>query len=177
MPGLLAAGVLAWPKAMRVGAVGLLVGVWTLGQGSLVAEMGRPIAERRLAERLEAEGVRGIVASGALVQVVADLSRGRVGGIEFRSYWPRLGRRYADRFDPAGPVVCVVDLDKPASNADEPGSLVRRFVEDHPGRARLVAQVENYRVWRLEMPLDSLLGEPGDPLARLEGESRAIVSR
>jgi hypothetical protein len=174
LPGLLASALLAWPKAARACAVGLLVGVWTLGQASLVAEMGRPIAERRLADRLEAEGVRGIVASGAVVQVVADLSRGRVGGIEFRSHWPRLGARYADRFDPAGPIVCVVDRAK-AGLDDEPSALLDQFRTSHPGRARLVAEVENYRVWRLDTTLVEFLAEPDGPLPG-PGDS-AIVSR
>ncbi len=164
LPGLIASALLAWPRAARVGAAGLLVGVWMFGQAGLVAEMDRPIAERRLADRLEAEGVRGIVASGALVQVVADLTRGHVGGIEFRSYWPRLGRRYVDRFDPTGPVVCVIDLDKPIPTADEPGALVREIAAGRPGRARLVAEVEHYQVWRLDVPLGEFLEGPGLPL-------------
>ncbi len=175
LPGLLASALLAWPKIARAGAVGLLVGVWTLGQATLVAEMGRPIAERRLADRLDAEGVRGIVASGAVVQVVANLSRGRVGGIEFRSYWPRLGRRYINRFDPRGPIVCVVDVDKSSPSGDEPGALVRQLVASRPERARLVAEVEHYQVWRLDLPLAEFLGEPGAPLP-IKEES-AIVAR
>lgn len=175
LPGLLASALLAWPRAARVAASGLLVGVWTLGQAGLVAEMGRPNPERRLADRLEAEGVRGIVASGALVQVVADLTRGQVGGIEYHSYWPRLGRRYADRFDPVGPVVCVVDLDKPIPTPDEPGAVVREIAAARPARARLVAQVEHYQVWRLDVPLGEILGEPGSPLPG--GGPSAIVSR
>ncbi|HEY2158904.1 MAG TPA: hypothetical protein VGH33_24955 [Isosphaeraceae bacterium] len=174
LPGLLASALLTWPRAARAAAAGLLLGVWILGQASLVAEMDRPVAERRLADRLEAEGVRGIVASGALVQVVADLSHGHVGGIEFRSHWPRLGRRYADRFDPAGPIVCVVDRAKLSAD-DEPGSLVDEFVASHPWRARLVAEVENYQVWRLDTTLDEFLAEPGDPLP--VGGDSAIVSR
>ena len=175
LPGVLASGVLAWPKAARAGAVGMLVGVWTLGQAGLVAEMGRPNAERRLADRLEAEGFRGIVASGALVQVVADLSRGRVGGIEYRSYWPRIGRRYADRFEAAGPIVCVVDLDKTSPTGDEPGARLRELAASRPDRARLVAEVEHYQVWRLDVPLAEFLDEPADPLPG-EGAS-AIVAR
>lgn len=173
LPGLLASAVLAWPRPARAGAVGLLVAVWSLGQASLVAEMGGPNAERRLADRLEAEGVRGIVASGALVQVVADLSAGRVGGIEYRSSWPRIGRRYADRFDPRGPIICVADLDRLASDPpDEPGPRVRAFAAENPGRARLVAEVGHYEVWSLDVPLDEFLDGP------LSGEeSSAIVSR
>jgi hypothetical protein len=175
LPGLVASALLAWPRAARAGAAGLLLGVWTLGQASLVAEMDRPVAERRLADRLEAEGVRGIVAHWAVVQVVADLSHGRVGGIEFHPHWPRLGRRYADRFDPAGPIVCVFDRDKAGMGDDEPGSLVGQFVANHPGRARLVAEVENYRVWRLDTTLDEFLGRPDVPLPG--GGDSAIVAR
>jgi hypothetical protein len=172
LPGLLASAVLAWPKPVRAGAIGLLVGVWTIGQASLVAEMDRPNPERRLAERLEAEGIRGIVASGAVVQVVADLSLGRVGGIEYHSFWPRLGRRYADRFDPRGPFICVVDLDKSNVTGDEPLGRVREFAASRPDRARLVAEVEHYQVWSLDLPLDEFLAVP------LPGEGgSAIVSR
>ena len=173
LPGLLASALLAWPKAARAGAMALLLGVWTLGQASLVVEMGRPNLERRLADRLEAQGTRGIIASGSLVQVVADLSGGRVGGVEYRSSWPRIGRRYADRFPSGEPIICVIDLDRLGRDAtDEPGPGVRAFALAHPERARLVDTVEHYEVWSLDIPLDEFLGEPLSAK-----EASAIVSR
>jgi hypothetical protein len=173
LPGLLASAVLALPRVARWSATALLIGVWTLGQASLVVEMGRPNLERRLADRLEARGTRGIVASGFLVQIVADLSRGHVGGIEYRSNWPRIGRRYADRFPVGAPITCVVDLDRLGFGAtDEPGPAVLAFAAAQPDRARLVATVEHYEVWQLDVPLDEFLGEPLS-----ENGTSAIVSR
>ncbi len=162
LPGLLAAALLAWPRRARWPALAFLLGVWAAGQANLVAEMDRPNLERRLVARLERMGIRGIVGNKALVQIVADLSRGQVGGMEFHSYWPRLGRRYADRFPPGEPIICVFDLDRVdlGPEEEEPGALVRRLAEESPARARLVAEVERYQVWRLDVPLEEFLAEP-----------------
>jgi hypothetical protein len=150
---------------MGTPALAVLLGTWLVGQANLAAEMSGPNVERELARRLEAEGVRAIVANGALLQVVADLSHGRVGGLEYRSRWPRIRVRYADRFRPEGPVVCVIDLDRRDDPADdEPGRRIFGFVSKDPGRAHLVAEVSHYRIWRLDTTLAEFLEEPGSHL-------------
>jgi hypothetical protein len=58
---------------------------------------------------------------------------------------------------------------------DEPASLVDRFLADHPGRGRLVAEVEGYHIWRLDIPLDEFLSTPDVPLPG--GGESAIVAR
>jgi hypothetical protein len=176
LPGLLASGLLACRKWARATALACLLGVWCVGQVNLFAEMGSPNPERKLAERLEAEGVRVIVANGALVQVIADLSAGRVGGLEYRSHWPRIGDRYTNRFPADGPIICVVDLDRIGDLAgDEPGPRLREIIASLPGQAHLVAAVERYQVWLLDLTLAEFLDERGVPLP--ERPASAIVAR
>jgi hypothetical protein len=176
LPGLLATGAMAWPKQLRIAALAMLLATWSLGQANLAAEMSGPNVERELALRLETEGVNAIVANGALVQVVADLSHGRVGGLEYRSRWPRIRDRYAARFRTEDPVVCVVDLDRRDDPADdEPGRRILGFVSKEPGRAHLVAEVAHYQVWRLDTTLAEFLEEPGSHLPGLPPS--AIVAR
>ncbi len=62
-----------------------------------------------------------------------------------------------------------------APPATSPASSSAQFVASRPDRARLIAEVEHYRVWRLDVPLRHLLGDAGDPLPA-EGDS-AIVAR
>lgn len=177
LPGLLATASLAWPKAARVGAISLLMGVWTASQFGLRAEMDRPRPEKDLIARLEAAEIRGIVAYGPLAILVADLSSGRVGAVCYGTAWPRLGDRYLDRLPSEGPIFCVLDLDPDGRFGpnENPVAEVRELSGSRPDLARLVDRVGCYEIWRLDMPLAEFRAFRAAPLP--DGPRSAIVAR
>ena len=94
LPGLLAVGVLASPSAQGVAGrgssggplgTGTVVGAGRHGPG-LPGTAAGPGAARR--------GVRVGVASPPQALIVANLSHGEVGAVEYQPIWDRLGQRY-----------------------------------------------------------------------------------
>ncbi len=165
LPGLVASGLLIWPVRARVGALALLVGLWGTSQVNLWADMDRPSPVRPLAEDLRQRGVRGIVAPTPVALLVAELTSGQVGAVEYHSTWPRLRDRYADRFKPGEPVVCVVDtnLHGPPTTEDLVGQL-HALARLYPDRVGLDRRIGAFEIWHADLPLAEILTPAFDPL-------------
>lgn len=159
LPGLLATGLLAWPRAARVAVAAALLGLWGASQANLWADMGRPSALRPLADDLARRGVPAIVAHAHVALLVANLTHGEVGAVEYQTTWPRLGDRYAHRFLPGRPVVCVVDRDHGGID-DGLGLRVRALADRFPDRVRLARRLGPLEVWEAELTLAEVLDRP-----------------
>jgi hypothetical protein len=185
LPGLLASGIRALPRPRGVCLAILLLGPWALAQVNLWAELDRPSPLRPLADELERRGVKGIVAETPVALMVANLTHGRVGALEYHSKWPRLGDRYADRFPEGRPVTCVVDTqltwhpgeDPTGSLLENIGPALRRLAARRPTRVRLAWRVSHFEAWDVDLPLAEILPEGENPLShppasvKLAGES------
>jgi hypothetical protein len=157
LPGLLARGLLTWPRPARMAATAILLGTWAASQGQLYVEMGRPCPLRPLAGELERRGVAGIVAPSHVALLVADLTAGRVGGLEYQHAWPRLRQRYANRFVAGRPIVCVVDLGHRLSGDGDLGQALYALALRRPGRVRRTGREGHYEIWEADLTLSELL--------------------
>jgi hypothetical protein len=187
LPGLIAAAIRALPQPGRWAACLLLLGPWTTAQANLWADLDRPSPLRRLAESLERRNVQGIIAETPIALMVVNLTHGRVGALEYRSSWPRLNDRYADRFPVSAPIVCVDDLTLTwFPGEDHTGALLKRFGERldelarlYPGRVRRAWVVDHFAVWEADVPLGEIFDGgaillPSKPAsAKLSGVSPA----
>jgi hypothetical protein len=157
LPGLIAQGLLIWTPLVRwVGGVALL-GVWSLAQVQLWAEMDRPSPFRPVAQELEARGVKGFVAATPIVLILADLTAGRLGGLEYHSFWPRVMNRYADRFPPGEPIVCVNDLKYGRPPIEDIGRRLHGLAGRHPYRVNRVWQEGQYEIWIADVPMNEIM--------------------
>lgn len=167
LPGLLASAVAALRPRARWLMAALLIVPWSAAQANLWAELGGPSPVRALVADLERRGVDGIVAQTPVALRVANLSHGRIGALEFRPTWQRLGVRYASRFSSSEPVVCVVDLDYPWpspggfrwSPRQDFGAHLAALAERHPGKLRRTGRVGRFEFWEAELGLAEILGE------------------
>jgi hypothetical protein len=182
LPGLLAAALRDLPARRGCLAGACLLVPWGLAQVNLWADMDRPSPLRPLTRELERRGVTVVVAQTPVALMVANLSHGRVGTLEYLPSWPRLRDRYASRFRPEGPVTCVVDLDFPWpaeggfgwSPRQDLGRDLRKLAARHPGRVRRACRVGHYEVWDVDLRLSDVLGDDSPPL--LSGPSSAKVA-
>jgi hypothetical protein len=181
VPGLLAAALRGLPRPARWAAGLLLLVPWATAEASLWADIDRPAPLRPLAQSLERRGVRGIVAETPVALMVANLTSGRVGALEFGARWPRLHDRYAGRFTPGAPVICVNDTTLtwfPGEARD--GSLQQRFGQRldelarlDPGRVRRIETIDHFDIWQADLPLTTVLSRhpvllpPGQRSAKL----------
>jgi hypothetical protein len=187
LPGLLAAALRALPRPGRW-ALGLLVLVpWATAQANLWVDLDRPSPLRPLADELDRRGVKGIVAETPIALMVVNLTHGRVGALEYRSRWPRLNDRYADRFAAAGPVTCVNDTTLSWSRGEDyKGALLKRFgqrlnelAEAYPGKVRRTGLIDHFEIWEADVPLAEIFDGGALPLpsgpasANLSGVSPA----
>lgn len=194
LPGLLASGILGLPRGWRSGAVALLVVAWGTVQASVLADIDRKAPAHRLADELDRRGVRAIVAQTPVAIVVANLTHGKVGAVEFRPYWPRLGNRYRGRFVPGQPVVCVTDRRFPwavrGQVAWSPDQDLARVLGDlaarNPGKVRRLDSVDGFDVWEADLPLEGIApihqAKPGavavvDPGTLEQAPPRGGISR
>ncbi len=177
LPGLLACGLRALPKrAGRLAAL-MLVVPWLAAQGQIWRDLDRPSPASSLAVELQRRGVAAIVAPTPVALVVANLSHGAVGGIEYQPIWPRLGRRYLSRFPAGRALTCVVDRQFPwayhGEGAWSPeqdfGRHLRGLAVRHPGQAMIVWEIGSFEVWEVILPLSEVLAlEPTPPPSRSE---------
>jgi hypothetical protein len=182
LPGLLAVSLRGMPPMARGAASCALLVPWTAAQASLWADLGRPCPARALACELERRGVSAVVAQTPAALMVANLSSGRVGAVEYRPPWPRLRGRYAGRFIAGRPVSCVVDLGFPWPTggafgwppSHDLGRALRGLSGTHPGQVRRTCRVGPYEVWEVNRPLEDLLQEEPWPLS--SGAPSAMVS-
>jgi len=185
LPGLIACGLRAIPRRVAVPAGAFLLATWGIAHGLVWTDLGRPTPTPTLAAELTRRGVRAIVAPTPVALMVANLSHGNVGALEYQSIWPRLGDRYRARFSPGRPVVCVADRRFPWSIRGEGGWApgqdfgrhLRNLAARHPGRVRPAWTVGPFEVWEADLPLDDLLasepdGGPLEPKPALTSASR-----
>lgn len=171
LPGLLACGLRAVPVRVGWPAGAALVVPWAAAQGLIWTDMGRPTPARPLAVELAHRGVPAIVAPTPVALVVANLTHGAVGAVEYQPIWPRLGDRYRNRFPAGRPVVCVTDRQFPWairgegswSPAQDLERHLRGLAARHPGRVRTTWTVGPFDVWEVDLPLDAVLVPPADP--------------
>jgi hypothetical protein len=164
LPGLIACGLLAWPRRARAVGLVVLAGSWAASQVDLWASMGGPGPIRAVAEDLDRRGVPAIVAPTHVAIPVVALTSDRVGAMEYRPFWARLADRYAGRFPAGGPVVCVVDTTYRCSDGRDFGDKVRELAEAYPGRVRLDHRVGPFEVWEARLPTGLILEPSGRPL-------------
>jgi hypothetical protein len=163
LPGLLAQGLLLWPRPARAVAATLLLSLWAAAQAHLWTDMNHPSSVRPVAEELERRGVKGFVASTHLILMVADLTRARVAGLEYHSYWPRLHDRYANRFEPGQPIVCVNDLEYGRPPIEDLGLRLRELSGRHPGRVRRLWRQGQYEIWEADVPISEIMAKADLP--------------
>ncbi len=166
LPGLIACGLQVLPR--KPAAVGLVVLVvpWCACQFSLWNDLDRQASARPLAEELGRRGVKAIVAPTPVALIVANLSHGEVGAVEFKPMWPRLRDRYASRFSVGHPLTCVVDRRFPWTIHGRGGwapeqDLGRHLLSlsaKHPGRVNKSGQVGPYEIWDIDLPINLVLG-------------------
>ncbi|MGE3820251.1 MAG: hypothetical protein AB7I30_12595 [Isosphaeraceae bacterium] len=164
LPGLLASGILGLPERWRFTAAFVLIGSWTTVQATIAADLDRIAPAHPLALELERRGIDAIVAQTPVAIVVANLTHGAVGAVEYRPYWPRLGQRYRERFQPGRPIVCVTDRRFPwAVNGQvawSPDQDLARVLEElaarHPGKVRPLWSLDGFDVWEADLPLDAI---------------------
>jgi hypothetical protein len=172
LPGLFAAALRALPNRPRLAAGLALLLPWTIAQVNLWADMDRPAPLRPLAESLQQHGIRGIVAETPVALMVANLTHGEVGALEYRSRWPRLNDRYAGRFRAGEPVTCINDTTLSwFPGEDSKGALLKRFGQRldelarlHPGRVRRAWVVDHFDVWQVDLPLAEIFDGGALPL-------------
>jgi hypothetical protein len=165
VPGVLAAAIRALPRPGRWAGALLLLVPWTAAQANLWADLDRPCPFRSLADALDRRGVRAIVADTPTALMVANLTQGRVGALEYHSRWPRLGDRYASRFRAGRPITCVSDRTLSWSSAGDLEGTQEKPVGDwlielarrHPGRIRTAWTIDHFDVWEADLPLAEIL--------------------
>jgi len=172
LPGLVGVGILQWPrKVALIAGVGLAVG-WTGAAVEVWGEINRDCPARTLANELVRREVPGIIAPTPVALLVANLSSGRVGAVEYRPLWPRLGDRYSARVSGQTPVVCVTDRLFPWSVRDggqwaQRQDLARhlRILDDRlPGSVHKVGSVGTFDIWTVDWPPGEILkGAPEAP--------------
>lgn len=171
LPGLLALGILGLPRYAGVVLGAALVLAWTVASVEVWGEIGRESPARPLVVALQCREVRCIVAPTPVALMVANLSSGSVGAVEFRPLWPRLGNRYQVRLARDAPIICVTDRLFPwsvpgAAQWAERQDLARhlRALEGRePGSVRNLGTVGTFDIWCVDRPLEDVLRtEPDD---------------
>ena len=177
LPGVLTCGILAIPRKAGVWAFLGLIIPWIGAHASLWKDIDREASARPLAAELERRGIKAIVAPTPVALIVANLSHGKVGAVEFQAIWPRLGDRYASRLAAKHTLTCVIDRRFPWSIRGEGGwapeqDLARHLqtlAKRHPGRVARSWDIGPFEVWEVDLPLDMVLGR--------ETHRERIVSR
>jgi hypothetical protein len=165
LPGLLASAIHRLPRRGRLPVGLLILAPWAIAQVNLWAEIDRPSPLQPLATELERRGVRGIIAETPTALMVANLTDGRVGALEYRATWPRLGDRYARRFADGAPVTCVVDRElvwypgegSTGQTLENIGPGLRRLRAAHPDRVRIAGDVGQFEIWEVALPVREIL--------------------
>ncbi len=163
LPGLLASGLRRLRRGRRVALLAVLLTAWTVAAVALWRDIDRPSPYRPVVAELERRGCAGAVAQGAIAPVLAVLSDGRVGALQYQSTWPRLRDRYRHRFVPGRPVLCVVDPVYPGTPEEDLGGHLRALAAAHPGRVRPAGTVGPFQLWEADLPLEEVLAPAGGP--------------
>jgi hypothetical protein len=91
------------------------------------------------------------------VLLAADLSAGRIGGLDFNSNWSRLNGRYADRFVPNKPILCVLDKAYAWFPGDGLDVHVSKLRDQFPEKVRFSGKVGSYELWEIDLPIEKVL--------------------
>lgn len=185
LPGLIACGLCAIPRRIAVPAGAFLLATWGVAQGLVWTDLGRPTPTPPLAAELSRRDVRAIVAPTPVALMVANLSHGNVGALEYQSIWPRLGDRYRTRFSTGRPVVCVADRRFPWAIRGEGGWApgqdfgrhLRGLAARHPGRVRPAWTVGPFEIWEADLPLADVLAPEPDEGSLDPGPALTSTSR
>ncbi len=177
LPGVLACGILTLPRNVGVLAVFGLIAPWIGAHASLWKDIDRESSTRPLAVELERRGIQAIVAPTPVALIVANLSHGKVGAVEFQAIWPRLADRYSSRLATKPTLTCVIDRRFPWSIRGEgdwaPEQDLARHLQTlakrYPGRVAWTWEIGPFEVWEVDLPLDVVLGR--------ELHRESIVSR
>jgi hypothetical protein len=167
LPGLLACGLRVCPPAGRYAGLLVLLLPWLAGQAALGADMDRPSTTRALAGALREAGVRGVVTQPYLAIVLANLTHGEVGALQYQSTWPRLRDRYRDRFLAGQPVLCVVTPGFPSAPHEDLGRHLENLAARYPGRVACLGTIAGHELWRADLPVAEVLRPAEAPGARL----------
>jgi len=170
LPGVISCGMQVLPRKFATAAFVALVIPWTACQVSLWHDFDREASARPLAAELVKRGIKGIIAPTPVALIVANLSHGEVGALEFRSIWPRLGERHASRFPLAKPLTCVVDRRFPWKIHGEGGWAPEQDLRSHlqslasrnPGQVSRTGEIGPFEIWNVDLPLDLVLGKEID---------------
>ncbi len=170
LPGLLAVGLRSLPRQPSKLAGVVLMVPWLTAQSQIWADLDRPSAVRPLAMELTRRGVPAVVAQAQVAVIVANLTHGAIGAVEYQPLWPRLGDRYLGRFATDRPLTCVVDLRFPWKDLGQAwgpeqdlGKHLRGLSQRFPGRVRPTGRVGTFEVWEVALPLSEILAvEPDD---------------
>ncbi|MFO0910328.1 MAG: hypothetical protein U0794_18620 [Isosphaeraceae bacterium] len=170
LPGLIATGLVALPRSTRlVVTLGVFI-PWMAAQAAIFSDINREHEARPLARWLAEHRVEAIVAPPPVALLVANLTHGIVGAVEYQPTWPRLASRYRARLEREEPIVCVTDDRFPWAIAGEVAwareqdfarhlaSLARRA----PGRCRVDSRLGPYRIWMVSFPVDVILALEDD---------------
>jgi hypothetical protein len=109
--------------------------------------------------------VTAVVAQTQVALIVANLTHGAVGAVEYQPMWPRIGQRYLSRFPADRPLTCVVDLRFPWAvpgegewrREEDFGRHLRGLARRYPGRVKKGWRVGSFEVWDVSLPLAEVL--------------------
>lgn len=157
LPGLLASGIRQLPKAWRLSVLAVLVAPWFSAQGAIWMATADTTDLRPLADELNRQGISVIVAPTAIGLHVANLTSGRVGVLEYHSFWPRIGDRYLNRIDPAKPVICVIDRGVNWPKREDLGQRLVELALQTPGKVQRIWTNGRFEVWEVDLTLERIL--------------------
>ncbi len=169
LPGLIASGIRRLPNGWRISAAALLVVPWLAAQGAIWSTTDSTMALRPLAEELDRRGASLVLAPTAVGLHVANLTSGRVGVVEYHSFWPRISDRYLNRHNPGEPILCLVDRGANWPLLEDLGQHLEELENLHPGKIRLSWEEGRYEIWEANLPLQVVLN--------LEGADRLLSER
>jgi len=147
--------------------------------------MNHPSPLRPVLLELERRGVCGIVASTHVLFIVGDLTRWRVGGLEYHFYWQRRWRvggleyhfywqrlhdGFADRLVSGRRILRVNDLNYTWPPSEDFGLRLRALAQRHPGHIRCSWRDNPYEIWEADVPLREILAQ--DPAPSLVSSDR-----
>lgn len=157
LPGLAAESFARLTPTVGRAILAALFSAWTLSQACVWHEMARGSSSRELVTGLERMGARAIVAPSHVVLLTADLSAGKVGGMDFNSSWSRVRDRFRDRFETGKPFFCVIDRAHVWHPGDGLEPALGKLCADHPGKVRMRERILEFEIWEVDLSVDDLL--------------------
>ena len=137
----------------------------------IVQETAHEMLKARGIDLIAVDSPDSFVADTPTALLVANLTQGRVGALEYQPRWPRLGDRYANRFVAGRPVTCVSDLalswssggGQEGAPTKPVGAWLAELATLHPRRVRRVWTIDHFEVWEADLPLAEILAGEAVP--------------